>query len=135
MKPLQTMLNKIVRIMVFAPFQSSNPQQFFDELDLLNLAQIHNLEKAKFMYKYKAKKLPSNFTGYFEEIGENHQYNLRSIAQHNLQPSRFKTKYGKKKIQYDGTKIWNNIPTTIKESKTVNSFSGLYRAYILNSVP
>ncbi len=120
--------------MVFAPFQSSNPQQFYDELDILNLAQIHKLQKAKFMYKYKKNKLPSNFNNYFQEVGENHQYNLRSIQQLNLQPIRFKTKHGKKQIQHDGPQIWNDIPLTIKESKTLKSFSGLYKAYILNSI-
>ena len=119
--------------MVFAPFQSINPQQFYDELEILNLGQIHNVEKAKFMYKYKQNKLPSNFNDYFQEVGENHHYNLRSTSQQNFQPTRFKTRYGKKRIQYDGVKIWNDIPMIIKDSNTLKSFSGLYKAYVLNS--
>ena len=121
--------------MVFAPFQSSSPQQFFDELELLNLEQIHKVEKVKFMYEYKKDKLPSNFNNYFQQTGENHQYNLRSTAQQHFEPVSFKTKYGKRKIQYDGPKIWNDIPTTIKDSETLKSFSGLYKAYVLNSIP
>ena len=84
--------------MVFAPFQSSSPQQFYDELELLNLEQIHNVEKAKFMYKYKKDKLPSNFNNYFQQKGENHQYNLRSklnniFSQSASKQSRAKEKY------------------------------------------
>ena len=77
LKPLHTLLNRIVRIMTFAPFQSSNPQQFYDEIEILNLKQIHILEKAKFMFKFKNKKLPSNFDGYFQEAGEHHNYNYK----------------------------------------------------------
>ena len=84
--------------MTFAPFQSSNPQQFYDEIEILNLKQIHILEKAKFMFKFKNKKLPSNFDGYFQEAGEHHNYNLRSSNQQNYQQSRVRTSYGQRKI-------------------------------------
>ena len=133
-KPLKSLVNRIIRIMVFAPFQSNNSQQFYDELEFLSLTQIHLLEKAKFLYKYKNNRLPSNFNNYFQEIGENHQYSLRSISNQNLQPSRARTRFGLKKIQHDGVKIWNDIPITIKESQSLKSFAGLYKAYILNTI-
>ena len=120
--------------MVFAPFQSSNTQQFYDELEILNLIQIHKLEKAKFMYRYQNDLLPCNFNNYFQGTGVGHQYSLRSISQQNYRTARFKTSYGKRKIQHEGPKLWNDIPITIKETGTLKSFSGLYKAYILNSV-
>ena len=120
--------------MVFVPFQCSSSQQFHDKLEILNLTQIHNLEKAKFMYRYKNNLLPSNFTNYFQSTGEGHQYSLRSIARQNYRTARYRTNYGKRRIQHDGPKLWNDIPVTIKETKTLKSFSGLYKAYILNSV-
>ena len=133
-QPLNTLVNRIIRIMVFAPFQSSNPQQIYEELEILNLSQIHKLEKAKFMFRYKNNLLPHNFNDYFQSTGEGHQYSLRSISQQNFRTARFNTKYGKRRIQHNGPKLWNDIPTTIKETKTLKSFSGLYKAYILNSV-
>ena len=134
LSPLQTIHNRIVRIITFAPFQSGSTQQFYDELEILNPKQVHNLEKAKFLFKYKQGKLPSNFRGYIQEAGENHRYRLRSGTNQNYQQTRFRTRFGKRKIQYDGVKIWNETPTAIKDCKTLKSFSGLYKAYIMNKV-
>ena len=85
------------------------------------------------MFKFKNKKLPSNFDGYFQEAGEHHNYNLRSSNQQNYQQSRVRTSYGQRKIQNDGAKIWNETPIAIKECKNLKNFSGLYKAFLLNT--
>lgn len=133
LSPLRTLLNRIIRIITYAPFQSDNTKQFYDELEVLDLNQIHKLEKAKFMFKYKKNLLPSNFNGYFQEAGEHHRYTLRSSTNQEYQQNRFLTRFGKRKIQYEGSKLWNEIPMTIKECVSLKSFSGLYKAYLLNS--
>ena len=61
LKSLQTLQNRLVRIMTFAPFSSPNVQQIYNELDLLNLQQIHKLAKAKFVFKHRNGLLPKNF--------------------------------------------------------------------------
>ena len=133
-KPLNVIVDRIVRIMSFAPFQTTSTQQFFDELELLNLSKIHKLEKAKFVFKYKNSKLPANFENYFQQTGSNHRYPARSGTVLNYRVPKTNSCFGRKKMQCDGAIIWNNIPLAIKECKSLKNFAGLFKAYLIHSV-
>ena len=55
-------------------------KDLYEDLQLLNLDQIHKVAKAKFMYKYKGGKLPSNFDNFLVSASDVHNYNLRSAS-------------------------------------------------------
>ena len=76
-KPLHTLLNRIVRIMTFAPF-GIGTKPIFDFLEILDVSQIFSLETAKFVYKSKNQMLPiSTLANHFERRNAVHQHNLR----------------------------------------------------------
>ena len=131
LKPLVTMLNRIIRIISFAPFQDHNVSQYYENLKLMNLKQIHMLEKAKFMFKIKNRKLPEKFQNYFRKSGSVHNYNLRSVANQNFMLHTAHTNYGLRMVHFTGPKLWNEIPLRIKSYYSVKHFSAQYKQYLL----
>ena len=131
LQPLKTMLNRIVRIICFAPFHANNVEQFYEHLKLLNLQQIHMIEKAKFMFKIKNRKLPVKFQNYFHEAGANHSYNLRSVTNQNYGLHIAHSNYGLRMIHFTGPRLWNEIPLQIKSCNTIKLFATYFKLYIL----
>ena len=80
LKSLQTMVNRVITIMFFAPFGRVDLKPLYDCLEILNLSEIYSLETGKFIYKSKTGLLPiSNIANHFERrVGAQHQHNLRS---------------------------------------------------------
>ena len=132
LKPLQTLQNRIVRIMTFAPFSSHNVEKIYDDLELLNLTQIHKLSKAKFVYKHKNGLLPNNFENYLCSVEQVHRYRLRSASNGCYREICSNTNESRKMIQYEGAKLWNTIPRNIKIVETLRNFSQIYKIHLLN---
>ena len=132
LKPLITLQNRVLKIMTFAPFATSNVKQIYDDLELLNLNQMHNLAKAKFAYKHKNDMLPSNFDNYLHSTESIHTRNLRSTSSGNYRQVWGKLSHGFEMIQYDGAKLWNSIPVNIRNVENLKNFSEIYKIHLLN---
>ena len=132
LQPLQTLQNRIIKIMTFTAFACSNIKQIYDDIELLDLNQIHKLSKAKFMYKHKNGMLPSNFDNYLR-ITENSRYNTRSSSSGRYTQVWGRTNKSLKRIQYDGAKLWNAIPENIRNVESLGNFSQIYKIHLLNS--
>ena len=125
------MQNRIIRILTFAPFRSRNVQQYFDMLNVMNLKEIHNFEKGKFMYRLVNKKLPSNFDNLCSPLRDGTSYNLRSNNNENITESFARTNCGYRRVQTSGARLWNGIPISIRQSESLNIFVNQYKKYIL----
>ena len=132
LKPLETLQNRIVKIMTFAPFASHNVTNIYDDLELLNLKQIHKMIKAKFVYKHKRGMLPSNFDNYLTSIENIHGRCLRSSSSGNYRQVWGRTIMGSKLIQNEGAKLWNSIPANIRNVESLKKFSQIYKIHLLN---
>ena len=53
MQPLKVLMNKVIRIMTFAPYGPLDLKPIYRELEFLNLHQTFSLQQGKFMYKRK----------------------------------------------------------------------------------
>ena len=120
LKPLVTLQNRIIRIMTFAPFGKVDLDPVYRDLKILGLPEMHFLEKAKFMHKYKNGKLPTIFDNYFQNNETvTHSYNLRRIN-----PQRpILSSYAEKMILHNGLAIWNAVPDEIKSIENIKTFS------------
>ena len=128
LKPLTVLQNRIIRIMTFAPFGRIDIDDLYSQVKLLDIAKIHYLEKAKFMYKYHNNKLPANFSNYFQiQAAVTHSYNLRNRSQNR----RILSNYAEKMIKHNGVDIWNTIPPEIKSCQNLKSFSNKLKKDIL----
>ena len=132
--PLKKIQNRIIRILSFAPFNCRNVSALYEDLQLLNLEQIHKLSKGKFVYKYKAGKLPSNFDNYLVNTTDVHTHNLRSTSSSGYVKIWGKTNHSLKMIRYDAVKVWESIPNDIQKFETLAKFSENYKCFLLNGV-
>ena len=109
--PLQILLNKAIRIMVFAPYGNVDLNPAYDYLKVLNVPKTYLLETGKFHYKFEKNLLPTQIGNYFKTSADEiiqHDYNLRSCSGN--KPARFisRSKSGEKSIQFKGSQVWKS---------------------------
>ena len=131
LKPLINLQNKIIKIMCFAPYASDEVESLYTDLKLLSLEKLHKLSKAKFMYKFKNAKLPSNFDNFFTASHSQHNYALRSRDTSDYRRVWGKTRFGKQMLQDEEVQLWNNISTEIRNSNSIIVFKKFYKIYLL----
>ena len=114
-KTIQTQQNYIVKIINNSTSFKIKLMPIYQQLNLMNLCQIYKLEILKFMFKYKNKTLPNCFKNYFVSPSETHNYHTRFACDNNWAAAiQHKKSTSKCSIQYNGYKIWNELPLEIK---------------------
>ena len=105
--------------MTFAKFRNESKPLFL-VLDILNIHELNLYLIALFMYSYFNNNLLEYFLNYFR-LNENiHSHDTRSAS--NIFIEFRRKNYGKFSLKYKGAQIWNNLPNTLKISKTYRSF-------------
>jgi len=78
LKPLNMLLNRIVRIITFAPF-TIDTKPIFDFLQIQDLQQLFSFETGNFTFRLKNNLLPiNNLVHHFARNPAQHNYNLRN---------------------------------------------------------
>ena len=116
-------LKKAIRIMAFK--NSDDPSlPLFKEFNILPLENFIDLRFGKFIWKLANKELPETLTQHFRS-------NERTIVP--IQNPRLEQH--KNFITYAGPKIWKDeIPTQIKQKKSLKSFASNYSKFMLDSL-
>ena len=131
LQPLKILLNKVVRIMTFAPYGPLDLKPIYHELEFLNLNETFLFERGKFMFKSKNDLLPTTIANYFDIAPQQeHSYNLRR-RQNNINRFRSNTIAGEKSIQNEGEKLWQNLPPYLKDLESLQTFKKYYKSYLL----
>ena len=126
LQPLNSLLNRIVRIMTFAPFRIGTGP-IFDYLKFLNAGQIFRLETGKFVFKSKKDLLPiSGIVKHFERPTASHHHHLRN-RRLVITPFELLSTYKKKSLYFRGTELWNTMPESLKLSESFNIFKKDYK--------
>ena len=69
-------------------------------------------------------------------FSSNKNYNLRSSARSDILNSRFNTSYKKRAFSYFSMDVWNEIPTSIRDAKSIISFTKTVQTtFIERTVP
>ena len=81
------------------------------------------------MYSYHSNLLPLTFINSFTFNYAIHNHKTRISK--NLHLSLFKYNFSRTTVKFTGAKNWNEMPSKIKNSKTLNQFRRLYKDYLL----
>ena len=112
---IQIQQNYIVKIINNSTSFKTKLLSIYQQLNLMNLCQIYKLETLKFRFKCKNKTLPNYFKNYFMSPSETHNYPTRFACDDNWAAAiQHKQSSSKFSIQYNGYKIWNELPLEIK---------------------
>ena len=109
--PLIIRQKRLVRIMLNKPFTSPS-KPLFDNLNILTIEHIYKFQLGKLMYLFNNNliKLPHTLIS-FQNL---HNYNTRSKSKQNYLLPHVKSNVGVRSFSFAGPKLWNQIPTQIK---------------------
>ena len=134
LKPLNSLLNRVVRIMSFAPLGRLNPNPIYKHLNLLDVNNTFRLERGKFIFKSKNDLLPiTTIAKHFTRAAPNPLlYNFRNrINQTAVVPTVLLSEHAKRSIQIGGNDFWNDLPIEIKTNESLNGFKKQFKKYLL----
>ena len=133
--PLQTLNNRVLRIITFAPLGRLDTSIIFDHLKILTIENLFTLESGKFIYKTKNNILPiSTIATHF---GQNHCLSHRYFTRNrtvnsaSVAPRRLMSCFAQKSIQLKANEIWTNIPTEIRNAESFNVFKHLLKKHLI----
>ena len=111
------------------PLCPCNP--IFCKLETMKVMDIYRYQVSKFVFKSINSLAPRNFHGWFQLTHERYGYRTRSnfsnddgsIIQNLFIPSARTTNYGLKQLRVNGPRIWNSLPTYIKNTTSLKVFT------------
>ena len=112
---LQVLQNQYLRSSLHAK-QRTPINSLYRQFNVLKVIDIFKLQLAKFMFNYHNNNLPSVFQCYFKNLHQIHSYNTRQKSLQNYFLESCSNNFDQTKLKYLGTKIWNQIPSEIKQS-------------------
>ena len=107
-------------------------ESVYKRLELLDVKRLNKLTTAKFMFKFKNKKLPKSFEDFFRTSQTHERYPLRNRQNNDFECEWGKTAHGMKRLQYEGVQLWNSIAPDIRNILNLKEFSGKYTKALLN---
>ena len=113
---------------VYGPLISSDP--IFTKLETLKVSDIYKYQVSKLIFKCINGIAPVNLQNWFKIYHERHCYNTRSNININVGirinnlfiPSARTTRYGLRQLKVNGPRIWNVLPTNIKNITPLTVF-------------
>ena len=129
MKQLQTLVNRAIRVMSFAPYTRIDLDPLYEILEILKVEQIYKLEIAKFSYRRENNLLPTEIANYFQL--RNIRPNLRNNRSLRSERVIFNTTSGKNSVLKKSFEIWENLPEEIKSIPTLKSFKRLFKSHLI----
>lgn len=119
-------LDKLIKIQKWAVRSITNSHYrahtapLFNQLNLLTVLDIYTLELGTFMYKFSINDLPLAFKHFFSKRSHVHDHQTRYAKNFNV--TRNKKCFSDRSTRSSGPIIWNSLPDSLKESKSVKHF-------------
>ncbi len=132
LKPLQIILNNAIRCINFCKRRDKNILSLYNANNFLLIKDMFYLEVSKFMYQFHHNTLPQPFHPYFTKSNHVHHHHTRN-QQTNLFIPRINNAKGSLSISFLGSKLWNDIPSTIKSQPTLKSFTNNLKKQLIQS--
>ena len=128
---LHKLQKRAVRVITNSSYLShSNP--LFVKLKILPIFQLYEYNLGIFMFLFNKEMLPEIFSSLFIKNIDIHEYNTRSKLHFRVQYGR--TSFSHSLVTYQGPKLWNDLPSNIKNSLSLNSFKRKFKKNLLATI-
>lgn len=126
---LQILQNKSIRL-IFNDIDYTNTTNLFNKFNILKIKNIHKLQSAVFIFKYRHNLLPPLFylNKFFEILTTKSNLNLRNKENIYIQYASTNTRIFT--IKFAGPRFWNSLPHEIKNSNHITSFKKEVKNYL-----
>ena len=121
---LQTLQNKAVKIIGGDKYMD-HATTFYSKLKILKIPELYKHKVAKLVFYHYHQRLPPLLSNLYVKTNQVSQRCTRSSSTVNnptLYIPLYKTIRLQKSIRYQGVKIWNEIPTSIKGGESSSQF-------------
>ncbi len=122
--------NKLLRILQNKPL-TAPIGGLYDEFKTLSLPALHKQQLILLAHRiiWKPYTLPEVFNHYFDINASVHNYSTRN--RFDLHQYRAKTTHGQKCLKNKIVKLWNELPSRLKESESISYVKESARAFLL----
>ena len=119
---------KIIRSITNKKY-NEHTDPLFNQLNLLKLKQLHKLNVAKFMYKVSKNDLPKPINIQYKLNTNVHAHDTRQLQNPHIRHRR--TMQASKQITHTGPKMWQQVPSNLKNISNLKLFSKHYKKYLI----
>lgn len=129
---IQILQNKSVRLIFKGP-DHTNTSALYKKFNILNIRNIFKFQSSIFIFKHTNKLLPSFYyaTEFFETPQSNSTRQLRN--QNNLYLPFANTNRRLFTIKFSGPRIWNALPSQLKQINNINIFKINLKKFLLQT--
>ena len=122
---------KIIKVMTFNK-KTAHSTPIFPDIQVLKIDDIRQLQLLTFVYDCLNKLARTYFHHYFVKCSQVHSYSTRLASSGDLFLERKNTfQYGIRSIEYNGARLWNMIPSHIREASSSSVFKNNLKKYFL----
>lgn len=118
-KKLQIQQNKAMRLILKCSPRTPKITML-NSLNWLSIKQSISFFTLKFIHNVKLGMLPKYLSNRIQLNNETHNYATRSC--NNIRLPRVRTEFAKKTLEYIGYKMYNELPTAIKDCENIDKF-------------
>ena len=122
---------RLVRTITCSPYRAHTEPLFYAN-KLLNVCDINSYTIGIFMYQFVNGNLPDIFNGFFVRNRNVHQYNVRNADELYVPYARLDVR--KFSLKISGAKLWNILPTYIKESSSLDMLIQNLRKHLIDNM-
>ena len=101
----------------------------FQQLGWLTIYERLEYNKAIVLYKSTHGLTPTYISDLFE-FPSSERYSARSVSNNDMLIKRHNTKIFEKSLQYGGPRLWNSLPTSIRNARSLESFKNALLKFI-----
>ena len=131
-EPIFILQKRAVRAISHRP-RFSNTAPIFRELKLLRISEIFHFKLLTFVYDSVNKTSPPCFHNFFHINSSIHHHFTRQADRGDLFQSHWNTMiYGRNSIKHLGPRMWNDLPSTIRQASTKHSFKKSLKIFLLD---
>jgi len=129
LKKLITLNNKLLRILQNKLYKF-HLKDLYHNFDTLAIPELHIHQMLILVHKFlhHILLLPTAFANYFTINSAIHLHNTR--VRENLHLDYVSTNYGKMTVRYKASKIWNKLPSSLKNFFSVKHFSSKLKEFL-----
>ena len=133
LNPISGLQNKILRVITFSD-KNAPSIPISHSLKVLRFNDIITTHIVSFVYECVHNLSPAYFSNFFIWIENVHSFSTRQSKRGDLFALRCNTtQYGLRSIHYSGVRLWNSLPTDVRNSVSLSIFRSKIKTYFLSN--
>ena len=129
---LQCLQNRVARAIAFQRYDEANHRNILNDFEWLNIRHLIDYDLGVLMYKTVNGHGPEICKEAFHDVSSIHEHATRSAVKGDLFVPRKTTSIAQQAVSVAGPRLWNMIPSTIRNAQSIDTFKVRLKEHYLN---